>query len=341
MKVFFVVGAARSGTTLLTRLLSAHERIHLHHERRVLEIAGVAGGLLRTGGRPIDEHPAPDVLARDLARGRGFAEAVLRADAAEGTVWFGDKYPPYAGQIPLLARVWPQARFIHIVRDGRGVASSWLTAWARDRAWRRALMPPSLDEIAASWARSVDLADEAGEKLGPDRYLAFRYEDLLSAPRETGARLLAILGEAPTPAFTEALAQVEVRGDWQKDLSAAEGAAVADQPQARDTLARWGYPPGPADPTPDTVEGTLAEARAATSADAARTAWLRLLRLRPGHREACIALMALAPRRGEALWALQHLGRTYGPEAREAVRALLVARGLEADAAAALLEAPA
>lgn len=338
MNVFFVVGAARSGTTLLTRLLSAHPRIHLHHERRVLELAGVAGSLLRTGGRAVEPNPAREVLALDLARGRGFAESVLHAGAPAGTAWFGDKYPPYAGQIPTLAAVWPRARFIHIVRDGRGVVASWLHTWPRDHAWRRSARVPSVDRIATSWAHSVDTADAAGARLGPERYLAFRYDDLLDDPMATGRRWLALLGEESHPDFEAALGQVSRRGDWRRDLSMAETATIEGVPTAAATLARWGWE-AEADPDtpPDRVDDWVSAAESAGDAATARRAWLRVLRLDPGHPGAVAWLMRTQAHRGESLFALMNLQHGRTTDHASQTRALLEARGLHPETAAALV----
>ena len=337
-KVFFVVGAARSGTTLMTRLLSAHPRIHLHHERRVLELAGVAGGLLRTGGRGVEPNPAPDILARDLARGRAYAEAVLRAGAPSGTVWFGDKYPPYAGQIPALAAVWPEARFIHIVRDGRGVVASWIHTWPRDHAWRRSARVPAVADIAGSWARSVDRADAAGGQLGPGRYLAFRYDDLLDDPLTTGRRWLELLGEESHPDFEAALAEVSRRGDWRRDLSASETATIEAVPAVAATLTRWGWQPEADPETPaDRVEDWVAAAETAADEATARRAWLRVLRLDPGHPAAVGWLMKTQVHRGESLFGLMNLQPGRDPDHAARTRTLLEARGLSPAAAAALV----
>ena len=338
VRVFFVVGAARSGTTLLTRLLSAHPRIHLHHERRVLELAGVAGGLLRTGGRRLDPSPPHRTFASDLARGRSYAEAVLQAGAPAGTVWFGDKYPPYSHQVSALAAVWPGARFLHIVRDGRGVVASRLHTWPRDHAWRRGPRTPTPAGMAQAWARSVDAADTAGRALGPERYLAFRYDDLLDDPLATGRRWLPLLGEESTPEFETALSEVQRRGDWRRDLSLAETAAVEEQPDAAATLARWGWhPEAPRETAPDTPEHWVDIAAAADDESAARRAWLRVLRLDPGHPEAVAWLMRSQRERGESLFALMNLDPARSPDHQARTRTLLIARGLSTDAAEALL----
>jgi hypothetical protein len=342
MKVFFVVGAARSGTTLITRLLSAHPRIHLHHERRVLELAAVAGGLRRTGGHSRgDATPTAAQNAADVLAGRRFAMDVLRAGTPPGTVWFGDKYPPYAGQVGALAASFPGCRILHIVRDGRSVVASWLHTWARDHAWRRGPRPPAPAVIAKSWAASVDRADDAGATLSPDQYMAFRYEDLLESPLETGRRLVEFLDEEAVPEFIASLEELSPRGDWRRDLSPAEVAEVESEPAARAALTRWDYAlTGAPAPPPDTVDACLETARRALAAQdvpAARTAWLRVLRLHPRHQEAARCLMALVPRRGEALFGLMHLARDTSEAATKATGELLQARGLSPAATASLL----
>jgi hypothetical protein len=343
MKVFFVVGAARSGTTLLTRLLSAHPRIHLHHERRVLELAGVAGALLRTGGRGVDPNPPRDVLARDLARGRSYAEAVLRAGAPEGTVWFGDKYPPYSAQVPTLAAVWPEARFIHIVRDGRGVVASWLHTWPRVQMWRRGPRVPKLEDIARTWSRGVSAADGGMARLAPERRHTLRYEDLLQDPQGTMAALLAALGETATPALNEALSEVRVRGNWHADLTDHEVGRLEAVPELETVLERHGYARSGRVGPPD--EAAVWRTRAAQHRDAgeparARRAWLRVLRLAHADPEATAGLLGM-PIAGESHFAAMQRGAHATVDGDAALRRWLVAKGLAPAAAAALLDSEA
>lgn len=324
MRLFFALGAARSGTTLLTRLVSAHPALHLHHERRVVELAQRAAVLLEGQGA-------------DVVAGRGHALAVLRAGAPPEALWVGDKYPPYAGQLPALRRLFPNARLLHLVRDPRGVVASWLHTWARSYPWRRGLTPPSVAEIAENWRRTVELAEAGCAALGPKEALTLRYEHLLAAPQATGQRLLAWFGVDPHPAFTAALEQAALRGDWRRDLSEAEVAAVEQAPGVRALMDRWGMAcVGQDEPPPDTVERWLERANGAASSAEARRAWLRVLRLQPGHAVASAGLVrAGGP---EALFGLMHAdaGGTTPTEAA-AMRALLEARGLNPAAAAAVL----
>jgi hypothetical protein len=90
-------------------------------------------------------------------------------------VLWGDKNPGYISQIPLISQLLPQARFIHIVRDGRDVAVS--------------LRKPPFDivsvaEAAAFWRRQVAAGVRSGRLLNDDRYMELRYEDLVQGPRE-------------------------------------------------------------------------------------------------------------------------------------------------------------
>lgn len=82
----------------------------------------------------------------------------------------------------------PGLRLIHIIRDGRDVALSWLGIWTR---------PATLAEAAREWARHVE-GKRAWGRRHPERYLEVRYEDLLSRPEEIQGRIAAFLG-LPVP----------------------------------------------------------------------------------------------------------------------------------------------
>jgi hypothetical protein len=107
----------------------------------------------------------------------------------------GDKTPGYVRKIGRIHEVWPGARFVHIIRDPRDVCLSMLDwssgertagqygTWAEDPAVSTALY----------WRYSVALGRDAGAALGGDLYAEIRYEDLVTAPSKTIARLCAFL----------------------------------------------------------------------------------------------------------------------------------------------------
>jgi hypothetical protein len=116
-------------------------------------------------------------MVRDRLTGitADFPEAVRRVYAlyaeAHGKIRYGDKTPPFLMHMPLLAREFPESRFVHLVRDGRDVVLS-----LRDQPFA----PSSFAGAAWYWAGRVRRARSAGEALGPDRYREVRYEDLVA-----------------------------------------------------------------------------------------------------------------------------------------------------------------
>lgn len=182
---FFIVGSARSGTTLLRLILNAHPEVAVPPESRfVTEF---------WGGR--DEVEATEFLARLGAHKRfqqwdlpieavrnelgeqsrlpyaAAVEAPFRAWArVHGKTRWGDKTPRYVEHIPFLARLFPGSRFVHLIRDGRNVALSFADV---------PFGPKTAARAAALWADRVRAGYTAGRSLEPGRYMEIRYEDLV------------------------------------------------------------------------------------------------------------------------------------------------------------------
>jgi hypothetical protein len=109
---FFIVSSGRSGTAMMVKALSAADDITIEHEYWVREIQPLA---VRRYLGLADEHEAAAILS--AAHGAALISAKTR-------LW-GDSSNKLSWLIPDLARLFPQARFIHLVRDGRKVASSY------------------------------------------------------------------------------------------------------------------------------------------------------------------------------------------------------------------------
>ncbi|MFP1746641.1 sulfotransferase family protein [Lonsdalea quercina] len=101
-----------------------------------------------------------------------------------GTQRWGLKLQRRIKDIGTYAAIWPEARFIHIVRDGRDLAASHLKT-VPDWGYQ------TIAEAAHGWMEIVAHA----RLTAPDsRYLEIRYEDLVTQPRETIAQMLDFLG---------------------------------------------------------------------------------------------------------------------------------------------------
>lgn len=139
-----------------------------------------------------DEIPSVDAVERltekhDVA---GIMDGLFRAYAEmTGKTRWGDK-SAYLSKMHVLANVYPEARFIHIVRDGRDVASSFLRL-----TWDNS----DIIELAEWWRDHVRPAGMVGAVLGPARYHVVRYEDLVSEPEVVLTGICKFLGESFSP----------------------------------------------------------------------------------------------------------------------------------------------
>jgi hypothetical protein len=198
MELFpFFVGCGRSGTTLVRALFDSHPHlaipgeshfiVHLVRNRDRYE----APGAFATDAFLADLLPHPRfrlwMMAEEEVRAAmrddppgTFPEAIRQVfalyAAGRNKVRYGDKTPGYVSHLPLLAGLFPEARFVHILRDGRDVALSYLDV---------SFGPKTVEQAATHWKRFVERGRRAGIRLGSERYREVRYEDLLDDPEGT------------------------------------------------------------------------------------------------------------------------------------------------------------
>jgi hypothetical protein len=204
---FFLTGAPKSGTTWLGKLLDAHPEIScrgeacVHHfGQRLVEAGKSYNQLLAQRKVAItDANDFPAMKFEDvLTLMRTFIELRLQAiaDPAKPRLRFlGEKDPEHALHFKDLGPLFPEARFIHIVRDGRGV---FISAWHHNvRSNYEYLKTHGFDDFlevtAREWSDRVRRARE-GAKLLEGRYLEVRYEDLVAGPEAAMGRVLGFLG---------------------------------------------------------------------------------------------------------------------------------------------------
>jgi Sulfotransferase family len=214
----FIVGAARSGNTLLRRLVDAHPAVAVVDETHWIPKWLARGNGLTAEGRVTvalvrrlsDYHrfprwQIPIERLEDLVAGGSqpsYAEFVSRFfdlyGEMRGKALVGDKTPRYVRDIPTLHSLWPEAKFVHIIRDGRDVclsANDWRKAYKLRRRYPTWTRDP-VATAAAWWEWLVRLGRADGVQLGPNRYYEVRYEQLVADPSAECAALCRFLGVA-------------------------------------------------------------------------------------------------------------------------------------------------
>jgi hypothetical protein len=199
-----IVGSPRSGTTLLRFMLDAHSELAIPPETGFLTLSEKLtgkGDKLREKffhavinySEPSRSWPDFEIPEEDLWIA---LTKVTPFNISDGYRTFyrlyaercgkprcGDKTPIYCRYIQSIRRVLPEARFIHIIRDGRDAALSLRRMWFSP-GWE-------IETQALYWRDCVLAARRAG--VGHDDYMEIRYEELILNTRETLERVCAHL----------------------------------------------------------------------------------------------------------------------------------------------------
>ena len=204
----FVVGCPRSGTTLLQRMLDSHPLLAVANDTHFIPRA-LAG--MGEANPELTPELAEKVWAYHRFNRLGLTRDDLDAAAADSHTYStfvsrlydtfgrkrqkplaGEKTPDYARHIPVLHGLFPRARFVHIVRDGRDVALSaldWATPKKGPGRWTLWDSHP-VATCALWWRWQIEGALDARLLLGPGVVHEVLYEDLVAAP-ETQLRRIA------------------------------------------------------------------------------------------------------------------------------------------------------
>lgn len=193
-RVVFLVGAPRSGTTWLQLLLSSSPAVATADETHLFSVY-LSGLFLewrrfQTSGRGMGLHPLFDEH-EFLERVRSFSDAVLRKILANkpGAAVILEKTPNHALYWKDIFAVYPDAYFLHLVRDPRAVVASLRAA---GRGWGKSWANPGVLENARLWSESVGKAVEISRCT--NRYLQVSYEELMDSPAERLSALFSWMG---------------------------------------------------------------------------------------------------------------------------------------------------
>jgi len=258
-----VLGVGRSGTTLLRVMLDRNTTLAIPYESFfVLPLAH------RHGRRPrvvaflddVGRFPqlrewgiAPEDVAPRLREGMTTGEAIaaIFETYAEqrGKPRWGDKTPLYMQSLPLLERLFPDAVWIHLVRDGRDAALSFL-ALPEGFSGKTWAQPRTAAQFAARWRSEILAARRIR-----GHYLELRYEDLVAEPEREVRRVCEHASLPWEPAMLDHTGVSEVAQmpehrniakpptaglrDWRTEMSRED--ALAFEGVAGDVLRSAGY----------------------------------------------------------------------------------------------------
>ena len=157
------------------------------------------------------EVDARDVRARlrpGMSVGDAVAQVYLLYAEARGKPRWGDKTPMYMQHLPMLERLFPDARYVHLIRDGRDAALSFLAMpeGVVTRTWAH---PKSAAGFACQWRTEVEAARGLGRHVGP-RYFEVRYERLAAEPEATLREICAHVELEFEPAMLDYAGRVDV-----------------------------------------------------------------------------------------------------------------------------------
>ena len=263
-KPIFIVGMNGSGTTMLADCLNHHPLIYFHSiESKIIPFyyynIGKFGDLnnKRNFGRLLREfsnnsafwicnnrrtveipYEFNELEHRDLSQVIDLTFSYFSAQ--KNKVIWGDHSPKYAFSIPVILDLFPEAKIIHIVRDGRDCAQSF-----------RRRYNYNIYRTIYNWKRIVQKARKDGFVAGPERYFEIKYEDLTEFPEKHMNKICSFL-EVPfdnqvllsnMPMYVDkkrnASRIVKNAGKWRKSFSVKEIKKVEDI--AGLTLKDFGY----------------------------------------------------------------------------------------------------
>lgn len=217
-----VLGVSRSGTTMLRVILDrspglaipdesffvpllARRHRRVDPERFLDDLARLAT-LREWGLRPSDVAP---MLHPGMSTGAAIA-AVFEAYAArQGKSRWGDKTPMYMRHLGLLDDLFPDAQYVHLIRDGRDAALSFLELpeGTFTRTWAH---PTSARSFACEWLVEVEAARALGRRVGAERYREVRYEELVARPETVTETICEFAGIPFEPEMADYVGRTDV-----------------------------------------------------------------------------------------------------------------------------------
>ncbi|MGA7192591.1 MAG: sulfotransferase [Anaerolineales bacterium] len=256
---FFIFGHARSGTTLLMRLVRLHPEVHCDYQAHYFTRKPLLKSL-------VDSLEIEEWLTRKSNRwnhGRDLSPLVLRASAdiimereaaREGKMIIGDKSPSsmiHGQAVRDMQAVYPDAKLVYIVRDGRDVLiserfrnfvedSKFLTSEDKriieelrkdqnqfTNGTRSIFTEPFIRRVAKGWITNLQEIEDEGQRLFDKNYFSLRYEDLLSDSFNEMTRLWKFLAVKKVDKPLSKMIKIEMESNPDEEWQAQRDEGIA------------------------------------------------------------------------------------------------------------------
>jgi len=179
----FVIGPARSGTTWVYDIIKNHPLVAGVYESWLFTSQNGIGSMFTTAHWPVNRSGLGNFISREevMHSSRELVIKIMSHAIQPEHQFLVEKSPNHIYTIPLIREVFPNARFICVLRDGRDVAvsvraatKSWMKAWKNS-------FGHSLRYSAQAWKTAVRRARQEAQNLG-DHYMEIRYEEIHENP---------------------------------------------------------------------------------------------------------------------------------------------------------------
>ncbi len=283
----FILGTGRCGSTLVHELIARHPAtgfvtnlddlgIRPSNSQQLALWRRLPAAASEKGRARLAPSEGYRVLGREVSR--ALVDPAIDPGAADLTPWLKERLHAFVAKrmdrlgaevflhkftgwprAGLIAAAFPDARFVHVVRDGRAVANSWLQMdWWKGHlgpeGWHFGALPPDLEALwrehghsqpvlaGLAWRLLTEAHDRCAEELG-ERWLTIRYEDVLADSRSQLEAVLGHIGLTWTDAFGAGVGRYSLstgrKVAYRRDLYPHQVAAMESVMGAQ--LTRYGY----------------------------------------------------------------------------------------------------